>query len=293
LLECEARYNQEHGNINRRDDLYRSPEQADWQRATGLNLSFYNDNWYRFLIHRLIDNCNVSADLLRNKVNFITFNYDVSLEYNLFKGLSAISLFTEADILKFFTGSINRFIHIYGKIRKYPFIDPPVIKFPTVLTERPRPNPQAVEEIKLFQDYKTALDTIYDASTELRTIAPHEKILNEDVTIAKTTLGHAKCIYILGYGFDQNNSKLLELPDILKLTTGSHKVVLFTNFQNVNRVNKDASRVFFGRNDQLQSTDYMILGAGTGNFLLERSTRDVYGALALDFDSPEEDIISC
>jgi hypothetical protein len=46
LLECEARYQLENGNINRRDDLYRSPEPA---RAPGLNLSFFEDNWYRFL----------------------------------------------------------------------------------------------------------------------------------------------------------------------------------------------------------------------------------------------------
>jgi hypothetical protein len=232
--------------------------------------------------------------LLSNKVNFITFNYDVSLdlETHLFRALSAISLFNEADIKEFLTGAKNRFIHVYGKIREDPFTSPPNINFPTVLTSRPLPNPQASEEIQLFQGYKIALDTIYDASTELRTIAPHEKIINDDVMIAKTTLSHAKCVYILGYGFDENNSKLLELPDILKLTTGSHKVVLFTNFRNVNRVNKDASRVFFGRNDQLRSNDYVILGAATGDFLLERSTRDVYGALALDFDSPEEDIIS-
>jgi hypothetical protein len=229
--------------------------------------------------------------LLLNKVNFITFNYDVSLEFHLFRASSAISLFNEADIKDFLTGAKNRFIHVYGKIREDPFTFPPNINFPTVLTPRSRPNPQPSEEIQLFRDYKIALDTIYDASTELRTIAPHEKIINDEVMIAKTTLSHAKCVYILGYGFDENNSKLLELPDILKLTTGSHKVVFFTNFRNVNRVNKDASRVFFGRNDQLRSNDYVILGAPTSDFLLERSTRDVYGAFALDFDSPEEDVI--
>jgi hypothetical protein len=57
LLEYEARYQLENGNINRRDDLYRSSEAADRQRASGLNLSSCEDNWYRFLAHKLITNC--------------------------------------------------------------------------------------------------------------------------------------------------------------------------------------------------------------------------------------------
>ena len=126
LLECEARYRSENGNINRRDDLSRSPEEADRQRAKGLTLSFYDDNWYRFLVHKLITNCSDSASLLSNKVNFITFNYDVSLEHHLFKALSSISMFNETDIKHFLTG---RFIHIYGKIREDPFDSPPNITF--------------------------------------------------------------------------------------------------------------------------------------------------------------------
>ena len=63
---------------------------------------------------------------------------------------------------------------------------------------------------------------------------------------AKEALARANCVYILGYGFDENNSKLLELSKLLRLD-GSRKAVLFTNYGNINRVNKNASRVFFGR----------------------------------------------
>jgi hypothetical protein len=245
LLECEPRYNSEKGNVNRRDALLRSPEEFDRQRARGLNLSVFDDNWYRFLVHKLITNCVDSASLLSNKVQFITFNYDVSLEYRLFKALSAIALFEEPDITKFLNQP-GRFIHIYGKARSDAFTDPPDVKFPGILTPRPRPNPLGHEEVQLFQNYKAALDTMYDASTGLLTIAPNEKTVSDEVLAAREALRNANCMYILGYGFDENNSKLLELPTILKLKEGSNKVVMFTNFRNVNLVNKNASRVFLG-----------------------------------------------
>lgn len=186
---------------------------------------------------------------------------------------------------------IDLFI-VYGQIREAPFADPPAIKFPSFLTPRPRPNPLEHEEIQNFQDYKTALNIIYDASTELRTIAPNEKTLTDGVKAAREAFKNANCVYIIGYGFDENNSNLLALPESLKLEKGSGKVVLFTNFGNVNQVNKNASRVFFGRNDKLLLPSQSIIGEATGDFLLERSVRDAYNALALDFDSPEERLTS-
>jgi len=291
LLECEARYKSEKGNINRRDALLRSPEEADRLRAKGLNLSVFEDNWYRFLVHKLITNCNDSESLLSNKVQFITFNYDVSLEHHLFKALSAIALFEKAHVTEFLE-QYGRFIHIYGKIRSSPFVDPPKVRFPSMLTPRPRPNPLAHEEVQLFQDYKTSLDIMYEASTGLLTIAPSEKAVSGEVEAAREALRKANCVYILGYGFDENNSNLLKLPTTLKLKKGSGKVVMFTNFRDINLVNKNASRVFFRRNDQLLSGEATIVGEATGNYLLEKSIRDVYGALALDFDSPEERLTS-
>jgi hypothetical protein len=171
-------------------------------------------------------------------------------------------------------------------------VDPPKIRFPSVLTPRPRPNPLAHEGVQLFQDYKASLDIMYEASRGLLTIAPSEKSVSGEVGAAREALRKANCVYMLGYGFDENNSNLLELPTTLKLNEGSGKVVVFTNFRDINLVNKNASRVFFGRNDQLLSGEATIVGEATGDYLLEKSVRDVYGALALDFDSPEEHLTS-
>ena len=69
---------------------------------------------------------------------------------------------------------------------------------------------------------------------------------------------------------------------------------MFTNFGDHNLLNKKASRLFFGSPERLLSDKPAILGtpSGTGDFLCEKSTRNVYEALAVDFDSPEEHLLS-
>jgi hypothetical protein len=138
----------------------------------------------------------------------------------------------------------------------------------------------------------TALfDTIYDASRGIRTIEPTEKTVDANVECARQAIDDANCVYILGYGFDENNSNLLGLPSSLRLEK-SHKTVMLTNFGNHNSVNKKASTVFFGTPDRLLSDKPAILGSLTGPYLCEKSIRNVYDALALDFDSPEERLLS-
>lgn len=85
ILECEARYAAEKRNPN---------------SVTGA------DNWCRFIIHKLTNGCRKSADLHKNEVRFITFNYDTSLERALYGGLSSIDLFKKEDIEAFFLTAV-------------------------------------------------------------------------------------------------------------------------------------------------------------------------------------------
>src|SRR4051812_9330949 len=84
LLECEADYRGRGGNPNRKD-----------------HPSFHKDNWYRFLVQKLTIGCVESASLLENEVSFITFNYDVSLEYQLYNALVSNTIFDKSDVDKF------------------------------------------------------------------------------------------------------------------------------------------------------------------------------------------------
>jgi hypothetical protein len=89
----------------------------------------------------------------------------------------------------------------------------------------------------------------------------------------------------LGYGFDELNSKLLQLPGHLKLGRNT-KTVMFANYGNSGIVNKNAARLFgFQPNELLMEGGRLI---SVRDSVCEKSVKDVYGALALDFDSPEE-----
>jgi hypothetical protein len=242
LLECEAIYCQHGINNNRRNLLLRSPYERDQKTSTDRTYlqSQYNDNWYRFVIQKLVIECRDAKSLLDNNVTFVMFNYDVSLEYQLYLGIRAIQQFAGTEFVdKFFDES--RFIHIYGRIRQGQIATPPIFDLALLegLTFGVITSPEATT---FWSETKNLLDTIYEASKGIRTIAPNEKIISPDVERAKQAITEAKYVYILGYGFDSNNSRLLDLKNSLALET-THKSVLFTNFCNYNIVNKNASRL--------------------------------------------------
>src|ERR1700730_4308306 len=61
ILECEHLYSNLRGNVNRRELLLNSTNLQDRERAPTLDVSKCKDNWYRFIIHKLITNCTNSS----------------------------------------------------------------------------------------------------------------------------------------------------------------------------------------------------------------------------------------
>lgn len=68
----------------------------------------------------------------------------------------------------------------------------------------------------------------------------------------------------------------------------TQSAVLFTNYGDINRINKKASKTFFGNFHTFLSPNPPTVGMPHGTYYCEKSTRDVYESLALDFDSLEE-----
>jgi hypothetical protein len=203
LLECEAIFMRDRGNLNQRELLLRSSTKVERARGLGPNLDLqqFSDNWYRFLIHKLVTGCADPEALLDNKVTFVTFNYDVSLEYQLFKALSAIEHFSKGNLVEQFFGG-DRIIHVYGKLREKAVDEPPLINlnlFSGGVRQLSPPD--------LWTETKALFDTVYTASQQIRTIAPHEKIIYPAVEAARRAIVEANCVYILGYGFDVHNSR--------------------------------------------------------------------------------------
>jgi hypothetical protein len=211
ILECEARYMKEKRNHNRPVS----------DRGS-------NDNWHRFLLDRLVSGCTESKSLLANDVTMLTFNYDVSLEWHLYNGLEHISLFQRSDIDEFFR--LHPVLHVYGRIRDYPGskVTPiPLGDLPSINSVR-----SEIDAHTKWLEAKTVLDAAYSASKQIRTIGPAEKGEDKEVLDrARGSLRVAERLYILGYGFDERNSRLLGFSDLIASGKGRPKAVLFTNYR--------------------------------------------------------------
>jgi hypothetical protein len=234
------------------------------------------DDWVRFLIHELAINCRQSSDLLLNRVNFITFNYDVSLEYALKNGLAHIQLFNKEDRDQFLGG--YRINHIYGRIRDGDAAARWSMKVldeldPGNLTEHSAPKYQA--------GMKEGLDLVYEASKGLRVIDPDDKGTNDEaLTAARTAIHDAQRIFILGYGFDEHNSERLELNKCLRHNRRpGFASVAYTNYEDRGQINKHASKVFYGGIEP-----QMLTSGHQRHDRYEKSIRNTYDALAWDFD---------
>jgi hypothetical protein len=280
ILQCEERYLGEPGNHNLR---LQDPE---------IDLTKCHDDWCRFVLHKLTTDCDEPEQLAQNRVTFITFNYDVSLERKLYDGLTAIRFFQKENIDAFF--SSDRFLHVYGSVREHPpwsaADDAP--GFATFNYPR---SPQGGDH---WQRAQKLLDIAYDASKRIRTIDPHDKGANDTVlTLAREKLASATCVYVLGYGFDRNNNQRLQLEQSLRVESSleqryKYKSIMFTNYQDRNQVNKRASKLFFNSFDRMLSNQPAIVGDPRGPYFVEKSVRDVYGALELDFDDLEAQPLS-
>ena len=266
ILECEGTFEKTKRNKNRPADG-----------------AHYKDNWYRFLTHKLLIECSNASHLLDNKVKFITFNYDTSLENHLLESLNAIDIMTIEKVVDFLQK--DRVIHVYGTVRKNltqtdQIIDPAVV---TTLNQNINSTGDPVAHLNRIKKF---LDRCYTASQQILTVDPDNKEKNKaEMNQARDWIDKASVVYILGYGFDLNNNRRLALSKLLRLAPKRTKSVMFTNFEDRNTVNKHASRIFF-------NTYSGFLGASVsgapakGNFR-EKSTRTVYEALELDFETLE------
>jgi hypothetical protein len=256
ILEAEAVYRQKHRG--------------------GMEIN-YENHWYRFLIHKLTTGCPDIPTFLQNRVSFITFNYDVSLEYELCRGLSALKRFSQKNTIQTFLGG-NRITHVYGRIRRDPFLAPPQLDLQALA------GPVGAQKPDLqWQQSVDLMDRIYEASSGLNIISPGKAAaVTNDILAARRNISEARCVYILGYGFDRANSELLELPEHLRLA-GSQKKVMFTDYKDGGVVNKNAARLFGISPNELLQPGGHIVPSGAG--WCEKSIKNVYDALAVDFDS--------
>lgn len=234
----------------------------------------FNDDWYRFILYRLTLGCKNPEDLLENDVSFVTFNYDVSLERVLKEGLSCIQFFQDDNnvVNQFLTP--GRFLHLYGKVRQDPFSRPQQIDFAL-------PSGKG----KRSQWLKLIMDAAYIASQGIRTIHEEKNKDPDTINEARERIRDASDVFILGYGFDENNSECLGLHESLEINDDNLKRIFFTNYEDKQSINKRASLIFSGRRGNFgPNSPYVIESEPFGSSLAEKSTRNVYDAIEQDFD---------
>ena len=285
ILDREEEYHrhQKYNNVNRQ----RLADKAPFVKDSGkqVNYQYFKDNWYKFLLYKIITECKDSSRLQKNNVDFITFNYDVSLETFLYQGLRDIQFLkkNDEDVNDFLQ---DRFTHMYGKVRENPFVeDIPIIES----------MPSHVE----VKSLDNILPIAYKASKNIRTIGD-QKDDEDAIKRSEELLNHAEDIYILGYGFDRKNSERLGVEEFLSVhgldeivrntKQAVKKNIYFTNFQDYNSVNKRASQIFTGNMREFLSGKDAILpknsysGSAARKVFYEKSVKNVYDALAEDFD---------
>jgi hypothetical protein len=225
-----------------------------------------------------VTDCPKPSDLAEKRVKFVTFNYDMSLERRLYRGLRAIRYFSSSDIENFLAP--ERFFHVYGRLTDDFTTD---LELDLFLEDFMHAQPGSPP----WENCIAALDHAYKACQGLNVIDPQAKGNNlNEIEAAATAISKAKVVYILGYGFDKNNNERLKLDTSLFLNV-THKCVMFTNFKNSERINKAASRLFF-HNLRNFGAGQPVVVENPGSFYCEKSIRDVYEALELDFDSLED-----
>ncbi len=231
------------------------------------------DNWVRFIVHKLTSECRKSEDLLKNDVKFVTFNYDTSFEYFLRDGLNGNSLFQSEDINAFFE---DRFVHVYGSVGEDGIEYTQFEDFDRKITQ-----PSVSSTSGALKFIRIMLDKIYAKSKGLLVIDPDTKD-NEACDAARNSIAASQVIYFLGYGFDPNNNDRIGLSQ-LHWSHPEPRLVYFTNFNNVQRVNKSVGHILLSDRRYFVDSDIRAEGANDAKSI-EKSRRNVYDSLALDFE---------
>lgn len=204
LLEC-------HGKLPNRPINYDGDE-AKWRKE---------NNWYRYLFHALTYGCKVDAndtcsgkpdieDSIKN-LTIITFNYDTSLERYLSKAFQSVQAFADRTdkLMELIEKNIH---HVYGKLADEDFYDL-------------SPDQQKAKRSDVVRN---------SANIEVVDIDKQEKRKNDLKTATGDALKKAQRVVILGYGFDGENNKLLDLfnDGIARHT----KYVAYTNYGDSQRI---------------------------------------------------------
>lgn len=152
-------------------------------------------DWYSYIFDRLTDDHVEKNDYRRfceNKVSFITFNYDRSLEHFLYESL--VNSFNNIPLEKIKEQLVKlRIIHIFGQIAGLEWQD---------------------LDSKIEYRWDINRINVQGLVNNLRII--YEENNNPELKEAHELLRKAQHIFFLGFGYAKENLELLNIPKALK-----------------------------------------------------------------------------
>lgn len=155
------------------------------------NLLYDSDNWYRRIYRQMSQAAEIDT-FHQNKVAFITFNYDRSLEHFLYTSLLNFSEKMTENRVKEIISRIP-IIHIYGQLDPLPWQDSQGRAYGSSIT------------LGQLKKYKENISIIFEKITEK---------INANFQQAVDLLKEAERIYVLGFGFHPINMERLKLNEI-------------------------------------------------------------------------------
>ncbi|MHA1729166.1 MAG: hypothetical protein ACTSWY_10595 [Promethearchaeota archaeon] len=169
-------------------------------------------DWYTYLFQKLIEGLNTVEDLKKtneNKISFITFNYDRSLEHFLFENLYGLvknAKIERREIAEIFLKI--PFVHVYGKVGYLPWQNKIYIE-----------NPNFFREEKLIVSYgsdKRSPVTVGLNMHKMIEIMYGERKDKPELNRARSLISNADRVMFLGFGYDKLNLSILNLPYLLE-----------------------------------------------------------------------------
>ncbi len=147
------------------------------------NLFGSADNWYIYLFNRMEAPFSSFAD---NKISFVTFNYDRSLEVYLFTALK--NAYGKSDREVFEVISQIPIIHVHGKLGGLPWETPKGRKY------------ESVDDPKLISSSAQGIKIISESSN-----------IDESFGEARKVINNCERIIFLGFGYHRSNLDRLNI----------------------------------------------------------------------------------
>jgi hypothetical protein len=155
---------------------------------------FQGDDWYSHLFRQItarLSKPDILPDFSDDKISFITFNYDRSLEHYLFERMR--NSFTEIPEQEIFQCLKKlKVLHVYGQIV-----------------------PLKWQDSELGIDYRPPIDEplLLKAAPNIKTIYEQEE--SPELNEIREILAQADRIFFLGFGYAPENMEILKLSGII------------------------------------------------------------------------------